>query len=89
MECILFLYLCVNYYEKEIFRYIMNNVDFDEVQEVNHEVSDILKDSNAYDILWDPLSKERFKFNNSAFAITVHLNGVKLAGHILTNSKII
>lgn len=67
----------------------MNNVDFDEIQEVSSEISEILKISNNYDILCDPLSKERFKLNNLAFSITVNLNAVKLSEHILTNSKII
>lgn len=89
LEAVLFLYLAANYYQKEIFKYIIRNIKLDELQESEPDLYDILCKQDAYEKLSNYLTKERFKLNNRAFYLSIYLDTIKLAEQILTNSQII
>ena len=60
-----------------------------EFRDTDVDLGEILKRFDAYEVLSNFTTKERFKLNNRAFYVSVYLNAVKLAEQILTNSQII
>lgn len=61
----------------------------DEIKSIDYELAMHLQRNDAYEILSDQTTKERFVLNNRAFSISVFMNAEFLSEQILTNSQII
>ena len=72
-----------------MYKEIVKHIDIDELKITEPDLAEILKNKNSFKLFGNYRTKERGVLNNRAFFVAVFLNIVKLAEHILTNSKII
>ena len=88
-QSILFIYLSINYQDKDIFRYIMRNINENTLNDIDYDLSLVLRHNDGYELLSEQNTRQRFILNNRAFSISVFLNVSFLSEQILTNSQII